>query len=89
MEWYDVVGTLGVAMIVVAFAAVQSGRLATKRLSYSLLNLVGASLILISLLYNFNLASMIIEVFWILISVWGIVNWIRARKTDAEPAEPS
>jgi hypothetical protein len=37
--------------------------------------LVGALLILISLLYNFNLASAIIEVFWILISLWGIVNF--------------
>jgi hypothetical protein len=44
--------------------------------------LVGALLILISLLYNFNLASAIIEVFWILISLWGIVNWFRSRSSE-------
>jgi len=82
MFWYDVLGTVGVAFIAIAFAAVQSGKLASSRLSYSVLNLVGAILILVSLLYNFNLASAIIEVFWILISLWGIVNWFRTRHSE-------
>ena len=88
MFWYDVVGTVGVALIVIAFAAVQSGKLASTRLAYSVLNLVGAILILISLLFNFNLASAIIEVFWILISLWGIINWFRT-KSNPSPKDPA
>jgi hypothetical protein len=80
MQWYDILGTLGVMSIIVAFAAVQSGRLAPTRLSYSLMNLIGAILILVSLSFNFNLASVVIEIFWILISLWGIVSWIKTRR---------
>jgi len=83
MTWIDVLGTVGVAMIIFAYAAVQAGRLATTKLIYSLLNLVGACLILWSLTYNFNMASVVIEGFWILISIWGIVNWVRARSSKS------
>ncbi len=80
MKWYDILGNLGVLLIILAFAAVQTGKLLPTRLSYSLMNLIGAALILVSLAYNFNLASAVMEVFWILISAVGIVQWIRARK---------
>ncbi|MDE2997017.1 MAG: hypothetical protein OXT73_09835 [Bacteroidota bacterium] len=79
MAWYDIIGTIGVGLIILAYAAVQSRRMRSEQLSYSILNLVGAAMILVSLRYNFNLASAIIEVFWILISLWGIVLWLRNR----------
>ncbi|MDA1027685.1 MAG: hypothetical protein O3B41_01345 [Bacteroidetes bacterium] len=85
MHWYDILGTLGVLSIIFAYAAVQSGRLAPTRLLYSMMNLIGAILILVSLAYNFNLASVVIEVFWILISVWGIVKWFQARRELMKP----
>ena len=55
------------------------------QLSYSVINLIGATLILASLWYNFNLASVIIEFFWILISLWGIVLWLRSRRSPDNP----
>jgi len=85
--WYDIVGSVGVALIIIAYAMVQAGKMATTRLIYSLMNLIGACLILWSLTYNFNLASVIIEGFWILISIWGIVNWIRARSAVPDPKD--
>jgi len=88
MHWYDILGTLGVAFIVAAYAAVQSGKWASSRLSYSVVNLVGAILILISLTYNFNLASVIIEGFWILISLWGILNWFKSRRPERTEPTP-
>ena len=39
-----------------------------------LYNLVGASLILLSLCFEWNFPSVVIEVFWALISLWGIVK---------------
>jgi len=89
MAWYDILGTLGVALIILAYAAVQVRRMKSEQLSYSVMNLIGAALILVSLKYNFNLASVIIEVFWILISVWGIVLWFKNRSTDSETPSPS
>jgi len=88
MAWYDIVGTIGVVLIIVAYAAVQTRRMKSEQLSYSVINLVGAVMILISLRYTFNLASFVIEVFWILISIWGIVLWIRNRP-DATSASDS
>jgi len=89
MAWYDIIGTVGVGLIIVAYAAVQGGRMKSEQLSYSITNLVGAGMILISLRYNFNLASVIIEVFWILISIWGIVLWLKRRSRNSEPPATS
>ncbi|MGE0858803.1 MAG: hypothetical protein AB7I01_00700 [Gammaproteobacteria bacterium] len=77
IAWYDLVGTTGVVMILVAYFLAQTERVSSQSLGYSTTNLVGSVLIAISLLYDFNLASFIIEVAWISISLYGIV---RARR---------
>ena len=43
------------------------------------MNAVGAILILFSLLYNFNFAAFLIEMFWLAISFIGIALAIRRR----------
>lgn len=88
MAWFDIIGTIGVVLIILAYAAVQARRMGPEQLSYSVINLVGAAMILLSLKYNFNLASVIIEIFWILISLWGIVIWFRHRNTEQPPSPP-
>ncbi|WP_235602800.1 CBU_0592 family membrane protein [Piscirickettsia litoralis] len=55
---------------------VVSQRVAPGSLPFSIINLVGAILLLISLCIHFNLGSFIIEVFWILISLYGIAKWL-------------
>ena len=45
--WYDILGTLGVAIIVVTYVFLQFGRLRSEHIAYSLLNAAGASLILV------------------------------------------
>jgi multisubunit Na+/H+ antiporter MnhB subunit len=89
MAWFDIMGSIGVVLIVLAYAAVQMRKMHSEQLSYSVINLIGAAMILVSLRYNFNLASFIIEVFWILISLWGIVLWFRHRKTSNAPSSES
>jgi len=46
-------------------------------LLYSLLNALGASLIILSLLDNFNLSAFLMEAFWVLISLVGVVRYLR------------
>lgn len=75
--WYDLVGTVGVAMILVAYFLLQTERIDGQSMGYSVINLLGSVFIAISLLFDFNLSSMIIEIAWIAISLYGIV---RARK---------
>ncbi len=79
--WYDILGTLGVAVIIVAYFLLQTGRLQSEQLSYSVMNGVGAVLILISLYYDFNFPSFVVEFFWLLISLYGIVRYLRRKST--------
>jgi len=87
VAWFDIIGTIGVALIILAYGAVQTRKMRSEQLSYSVMNLIGAAMILVSLRYSFNLASVVIEVFWILISLWGIVLWFRHRNSDIPPSE--
>lgn len=69
---YDILGTVGVAVIILTYVLMQIGRIRSDQLSYSLLNAVGALLILISLYFSFNFPSFVVEFFWLLISLFGI-----------------
>jgi hypothetical protein len=77
---FDVIGTIGVAMIVVTYVLLQTGRLASTQLQYSGLNALGAALILLSLYFSFNLSAFIVEFFWLIISIYGIVRYFMSRR---------
>jgi len=77
--WYDLVGTIGVGIIIFTYILLQSGKLKSENLSYSILNAAGASLIIVSLVYNFNFPAFIVEFFWLLISLFGIVRYFLKR----------
>ena len=77
--WYDMLGTVGVAVIVLTYVLLQIGKLRSDGLLYSALNATGAGLILISLYYAFNFPSFIVEFFWLLISLFGIGKTLLRR----------
>ena len=83
-SWTDLVGNAGVAMIILAYLGLQLERLDGRGLAYSVVNAVGAALILVSLLEDFNLSAFVIEIFWIAISLIGI--WRGLRQEPAAPA---
>lgn len=68
----DLVGNIGVVLIVGSYFLVQIDRMSSRGLSYTLLNTVGAACIIYSLYYDFNLSAFIIEAFWLLISLVGL-----------------
>lgn len=68
----DIVGMLGTALVVAAYVLLQIEKLDAKSYAYSVLNLFGAFFLMLSLLVHFNLASMVIEIFWIAASLIGI-----------------
>lgn len=79
---YDTIGILGTILIVGTYLLLQSNKIDAKSLSYNICNLVGSVLLLISLCVNFNLASFVIECFWILASLIGLYNYFnRNSKT--------
>ena len=78
--WYDILGTLGVAIIVITYVLLQIERVRSDQIVYSLLNAIGASLILVSLYFDFNLPSVAVEFFWLVISLFGIGKYLARRK---------
>lgn len=72
MKWYDFIGTIGVGIIILTYIALQLGKIKSETLIYSLLNALGASLIIVSLIYSFNFSAFIVEFFWLLISLFGV-----------------
>jgi hypothetical protein len=80
----DVVGIVGVAMVLATYFLLQSERIDSKGFLYSFLNLLGALFIVFSLLYSWNLASFIIEFFWILISLYGLKKWYRSKYKNTQ-----
>ena len=85
--WYDILGTLGVGAIVLTYVLLQLEYLRSPQLIYSLLNAVGSALILVSLYFSFNFPSVIVEIFWLLISLFGVGKYlVRGR---AYPRESS
>ena len=71
----DAIGSLGALIVVGAYFATQMRMINSDDLVFPVLNLLGSLLITYSLVYNFNLASMLIEGFWIIISAIGIAQY--------------
>jgi hypothetical protein len=75
----NIIGILGVTLILIAYFLSQLRRWASDSLIYLLFNLIGAFLIMFSLLFHWNLASMIIEIAWATISIIGIYRLFRKK----------
>lgn len=76
------VGMVGMACVVFAYFAVERDWFNNKEVKFYVINLIGAVLLLISLLINFNLGSFVIEIFWIAISIFGIINNYKVKSRD-------
>jgi len=78
----DFIGIAGVACVIGAYFLLQLEKVASDGLGYLMLNLIGACLLIVSLLVTFNLASFIIELCWLAISLFGLgkLAWRRWMK---------
>jgi len=79
----DFVGNIGVALMMIAYLLLQLNKM-KNGLVYSVVNAVGASLVILSLLNNFNLSAFLMEAFWVLISLVGIIRHFLLRPSEAQ-----
>jgi hypothetical protein len=79
LEWYDWTGVAGTLMVLGAFFLLQAGRVSGTSLAYQLLNLFGAGGVLVSLWGKFNLSVFVLELAWMIVSLYGIVRSLRMR----------
>ena len=82
-HWFDLIGIVGVLLIMVAYGLLQLDRLRSSAISFSLINALGALLIMVSLVFNFNLSAFLMEFFWFVISLFGA---IRRMASNVSPA---
>ena len=76
----DFIGYIGVALLIVTYALLQTDRIDTKGIWYSFNNMIVAVLVTVSLLYTMNNASKVIEVFWFIISVYGLIQYSKRKE---------
>ena len=81
---FDLAGFIGVALIIVAYLLLQLEKLQSSSPRYSLFNAAGALLIMVSLIFAFNLSAFIVEAFWFLISSLGLWRALSGKK-DSKP----
>ena len=75
----DLIGLTGDALLIVTYALLQLDKIDPKGFWYSFNNLLVAILVTVSLIYTPNLASIVIEVFWFLISLYGVVMFFKRK----------
>lgn len=83
MSWAllsDVVGIIGVVLVLIAYYLLQANRLTASNTRYLQMNVIGSLLILFSLFFNWNTSAVLIEIMWFLISLWGM---IKSNKTHS------
>jgi hypothetical protein len=77
----DAVGMVGVTAVLIAFYLINTNKLTSLSMGYQVLNLIGSVLLLFSLCFHVNKASVAIEFAWISISLMGIFRILRDRRT--------
>jgi len=70
----NTIGFIGVAFVVSAFSLLQVGILNLSHIKYHLLNFLGGLCIFISLMFNWNLPSVVMECIWMVFSVIGMIR---------------
>jgi hypothetical protein len=74
LEVSDLAGLLGVALMLVAYAASAMGRLDPTRAAALWANAVGATLVLYSLTKAWNIASFVLEAAWLAVAAAGLIR---------------
>lgn len=80
MTAYDALGIIGVFIIIGAYLALQMEKTSALDWRYSLANGIGSALVLLSLIYSFNIAAFIVESAWLVISLYGLFRAFKTRK---------
>lgn len=72
MDLFTLTGLVGVTMIVVTYFANQQSWLSSEDWLFPAANLAGSLLILASLFHAWNFPSVVIEIIWSAISLYGL-----------------
>lgn len=74
-------GWAGMLMVLGAYIAVSTGRLAPVSVAACCLNAVGSTLLAISAATSANWAIFTLNTIWALVGAWGLIRLLRARRS--------
>jgi hypothetical protein len=77
LDLYNVAGVVGAVLVIVVYFATQQRWLSAEDWRFPFANLLGAGFILVSLVADWNLAAFVVEVFWVLISLYGLAQSLK------------
>ena len=82
INWNDLIGSLGVTLLLIAFLLNLRGYFAKDGLPYILLNIVGAGLAtLASWLINY-IPFVVLEGTWTLVSLFALLNYYKKKSNQ-------
>jgi len=68
----EIIGVIGAFLILFMYFLLEAKKIRSDKPLYPTLNLLGALMVILSLVYSWNLAAFIIQGAWVLISVYGL-----------------
>lgn len=81
-DWHEFVGVAGFALYLLSYCLLQLDRVDGNSSVYARMILIAATLVLVSLYFEFNLASALIQISYIIISMIGLLKRARKRRCD-------
>ncbi|WP_415404181.1 CBU_0592 family membrane protein [Tateyamaria sp. SN3-11] len=79
----EAIGVIGFCLYVMNYALLTFHRLNSNSRLYFAINIIAASCVLIGLAASFNLAAALIQIFWVAMSIIGLV--LRLRGSGLRP----
>lgn len=73
-EVFNYIGLFGAGLYILAYTLLQVGYVGGNSTQYVLMNLTAAAFVAISLTASFNAASLVIQLTWIAISIYGLTR---------------
>ncbi len=78
-EPLQLLGLVGACNYILTYILLTTQRLDASTPPFFVMNLASSTMVLISLASAFNAAAMVVQTFWIMISLWGIGTRLRRR----------
>lgn len=76
-------GVLGVLLGMLVYVLLVTGRVTACGPAYLTINITASLLVLLSLTQQFNLPALIINVFYLGVSIWGLCKCLRKNNTSS------
>lgn len=71
------IGLAGGITVVIAYLLLSAGSITSHGLAYPVMNILGSVGLLVSLVWHFNIASVIVNTVWVIIGIFGL--WRRRQ----------